>query len=227
MVANPVAESVDPVRVFEQLQRYYGPQQWWPAESPFEVMVGAILTQNTSWSGVERAIANLRAADALSLQAILALSESELGALIRPSGYFNLKSKRLHTFCRWYQQHEHSSWEMESEALRTALLDLNGVGPETADDMLLYAFQRPVFVVDSYTRRIFERVGWLQGKEPYEEIRRRVEQRFSAEEAGERVRIFSELHGLIVSHAQQHCMKRPRCEGCPLLCRSKEAFTAP
>ncbi|MBT3308403.1 MAG: endonuclease III domain-containing protein [Gammaproteobacteria bacterium] len=212
-----MAEGVDPLTVFEQLQRYYGPQQWWPAESPFEVMVGAILTQNTTWSGVEKAIANLRSADALSLQAILALSQSQLGELIRPSGYFNLKSKRLQNFCRWYQQHQSSAWEMETRALRVALLEINGVGPETADDILLYAFERPVFVVDSYTRRIFERLGWLQGGESYDQVQERVESCFTIEESVEQVRIFNELHGMIVSHAKQHCRKKPLCEGCPLV----------
>lgn len=214
-----MAAGDDPLTVFHQLYDHYGPQQWWPAESPFEVMVGAILTQNTSWTGVEKAITNLKSADALSLDAILNLPQEQLGELIRPSGYFNLKSKRLQNYCRWYRENEKRSWELETAALRSELLSINGVGPETADDIVLYAYERPVFVVDTYTRRIFERLGWLQGKEPYEEIRSRVEVLFSDELPVEQVRIYKELHGLIVSHAKRHCRKSPDCEGCPLGCQ--------
>jgi endonuclease-3 related protein len=211
-----MAAGDDPLTLFQQLLEHYGPQQWWPAESPFEVMVGAVLTQNTSWSGVEQAISNLKRADALSLEAILALSPADLGALIRPSGYFNLKSKRLQNYCRWYSDHQQSSWEMGTEALRSALLAINGVGPETADDILLYAYQRPIFVVDAYTRRLFQRLGWLQGGEPYETVRQRVEASFDQYGPQEQVQIFNELHGLIVIHAKQHCRKKAECAGCPL-----------
>ncbi len=212
-----MAAGNDPVTVFRQLLDHYGPQRWWPAESPFEVMVGAILTQNTTWAGVEKAIVNLKRASRLTLEGILQLPQEELGELIRPSGYFNLKSKRLQNYCEWYRDHRLSSWEMETVLLREALLQINGVGPETADDILLYAFERPIFVVDAYTRRIFERLGWLQGGEPYDLIRERVEHHFSSELEQEQVRIYGELHGLIVSHAKQHCRKRPVCSGCPLL----------
>ncbi len=211
-----MAAGNDPLTVFQQLLDHYGPQQWWPAETPFEVMVGAILTQNTTWSGVEKAIANLKRADRLSLEGILALPQAELGELIRPSGYFNLKSKRLQNFCHWYRDHEAQAWKMETGALRKSLLEINGVGPETADDILLYAFERPVFVVDAYTRRVFGRLGWLQGEESYEAVRLAVEAGFSEYAEEERVEIFNELHGLIVSHAKQHCRKRPACIDCPL-----------
>ena len=196
-----VAGRNDPLAVFQQLFDHYGPQQWWPAETPFEVMVGAILTQNTTWSGVEKAITNLKQANALSLEGVLDLPQPELGELIRPSGYFNLKSKRLQNYCIWYREHQQQAWEMETDALRNVLLQINGVGPETADDILLYAF---------------ERLQWLQGGESYEEIRSRVESCFSAESTAEQVRIYNELHGLIVSHAKQFCRKKPQCEGCPL-----------
>ena len=211
-----IREDNGPVTLYQQLYDHYGPQQWWPADSPFEVMVGAILTQNTSWSGVEKAIANLKQAEVLSVEGMLQLSQEALGALIRPSGYFNLKSKRLQNYCRWYQQHCSTSWEMETAALREALLSINGVGPETADDILLYAYERPVFVVDTYTRRILGRMGWLQGKEPYEEVRSRVEAAFENHSEKERRMIFGELHGLIVEHAKQFCRKKPLCKGCPV-----------
>ncbi len=209
-------EADELLKVYQQLLDHYGAQHWWPAETPFEVMVGAILTQNTSWSGVEKAIANLRSAQSLSPEAILALPHAELGELIRPSGYFNLKSRRLQNFCDWYQQHRDQVGGMNTEKLRTSLLGINGVGLETADDILLYAFERPVFVVDTYTRRLFERVGWLSGGERYEEIRTMVEDCVKGRDAADRIRLFNELHGLIVIHAKHHCKKRPECEDCPL-----------
>lgn len=218
-----MAAGNDPLTIFHQLYDYYGPQQWWPAESPFEVMVGAILTQNTTWTGVEKAIANLQQANRLSLEAILQLPQDELAELIRPSGYFNLKSKRLQNYCHWYREHEMSAWEMDTPLLREALLQINGVGPETADDILLYAFERPIFVVDAYTRRIFERLGWLAGGESYDLVRKRVEACFSSEPEQEQVRIYGELHGLIVNHAKQHCKKSPDCGGCPLRCSAQFA----
>ncbi len=212
-----MAVNSDPVTVYQQLLDHYGPQHWWPAESPFEVMVGAILTQNTSWSGVEKAIANLRSARLLTPQKILACPPPQLGELIRPSGYYNLKSARLKNYSEWYLQHRDTLPQRETASLRDALLQINGVGPETADDILLYAFRRPVFVVDAYTRRIFQRLGWLQGGESYEQIRLRVESRFARRKESEQVEIYSELHGLVVNHAKQHCKKSPDCSGCPLV----------
>ncbi|HIJ22569.1 MAG: endonuclease [Gammaproteobacteria bacterium] len=211
-------KNIDPLTLFEQLYSHYGPQQWWPAETPFEVMVGAILTQNTTWSGVEKAIKNLQEEDLLSVESILALPQATLGALIRPSGYYNLKSERLQNYCRWYLQHQQQIVAMDLLQLRTALLEINGVGPETADDILLYAFERPVFVVDAYTRRIFQRGGWLQGKEHYEEVRNKVEVYFSDQSESEQVRIYKEFHGLIVNHAKLYCRKKPQCEKCPVNC---------
>ncbi len=204
--------------LFQQLHHHYGPQQWWPAESPFEVMVGAILTQNTAWERVEEAIANLRSQNMLSLEAIVAMDQEALAQLIRPSGYFNLKAKRLQSYCRWYLEHEARLWKSDTASLRKELLGVHGVGPETADDILLYAFQRPVFVVDAYTRRVLQRLGWSSGEESYEEIRLWVEKAFSGEEEQSRTGRFNELHALIVVHAKEHCRKPPRCDGCPLSC---------
>ena len=204
--------------LFQQLYHHYGPQQWWPAESPFEVMVGAILTQNVAWERVEEAVSNLRSQQVLSAEAIVALRQEELAQLIRPCGYFNLKAKRVQSYCRWYLEHEARIWKSDTASLRRELLGVHGVGPETADDILLYAFKRPVFVVDAYTRRILQRLGWLSGDEPYEEIRLWVEQTFSGEEEQVRRERFNELHALIVAHAKEHCRKRPLCGGCPLSC---------
>ena len=199
--------------VYQRLFRHYGPQHWWPADSPFEVMVGAILTQNTAWPNVERAIDALKARHCLSAEAILAAPVASLAQWIRPSGYFNVKARRLRDFCHWYRDAGElpALSRRDTDALRDALLSVKGIGPETADDMLLYAFQRPVFVVDAYTRRIFSRLGLLDGASGYEAIRARFEQ-----ELGPDVDLFNEYHALIVRHAKEACSKRPRCEGCCL-----------
>jgi endonuclease-3 related protein len=201
-------------QVFDRLSEHHGPLNWWPGESGFEVMVGAILTQNTAWSHVEQAIANLKRAQALTPEQILALPPEELGALIRPSGYFNVKSRRLRSFCQWYleQGGERALSHWNTGVLRSALLSVNGVGPETADDILLYAFERPVFVVDAYTRRLFSRLGMVDGDVPYESLRASVEAII-----GEDVPRLNELHAVIVIHGKEICRPRPRCNACVLL----------
>jgi endonuclease-3 related protein len=202
--------------LFAALLERYGPQGWWPADSPFEVMVGAVLTQNTAWTNVERAIGNLKAAGALSPEAIVAAPHGQLAEWLRPSGYFNVKAERLRAYCDWYlaQGGFAPLSRCDTDALRRAVLAVRGVGPETADDILLYAFARPVFVVDAYTRRLFARVGLLAGDEGYEGIRAQVEHAFSG--SAERTAIFNELHALIVAHAKASCRKRRLCEGCCL-----------
>ncbi len=200
--------------VYRRLLTAYGPQHWWPGDTPFEVMIGAVLTQNTAWVNVERAIANLRAADALSPQAIAAAPHGRLAAWLKPSGYFNLKAGRLQAFCRWYLEvggyDALAAWE--TAALRHALLAVHGIGPETADDMLLYAFERPVFVVDAYTRRLLTRLGMLEGEVGYERLRGALESALGAD-----VALFNEFHALVVEHAKRHCRRRPRCAECPLM----------
>jgi len=148
-------------QVFDDLLAAYGPQHWWPGDTPFEVMVGAVLTQNTAWGNVEKAIANLKKNDALSAEAIVGCGHDRLAAWLKPSGYFNIKATRLQNFCRWYlaQGGFEALNQRPTDELRHGLLSVNGVGPETADDMLLYAFERPVFVIDAYTRRLFSRLG--------------------------------------------------------------------
>ncbi len=199
--------------VFQRLLDSYGPQDWWPGETPFEIMVGAVLTQNTAWINVERAIVNLLNHQALSPARILAVKEAQLAEWLRPSGYFNIKAKRLRNFCRWYVEagdYRHLvHWD--TERLRRALLAVNGIGPETADDILLYAFARPVFVVDAYTRRLFARLGLIEGDEGYETLRHAFEQALGAD-----VELFNEYHALIVAHAKDICRVRPRCAECVL-----------
>src|SRR3990172_10910193 len=143
--------------IYKRLYRAYGPQHWWPADSAFEVMVGTVLTQNTAWKNVEQAIANLRHGDYLDVHRLLSLSPSNLARLIRPSGYFNIKAQRLRNLCLWVEARGgiKALAQQDTSSLRSALLTINGVGPETADDILLYAFDRPVFVIDVYTRRLF------------------------------------------------------------------------
>lgn len=203
-------------QLYQRLYQHFGPQSWWPAQSPFEVMVGAILTQNTAWTNVEKAITNLQQAACLCADAILDCNNESLAELLRPSGYFNIKAARLKHFCRWYLEHGGydalSQWE--TETLRQALLSVHGIGPETADDILLYAFERPVFVIDAYTRRLFSRLGLASGTEPYDGLRQQVEQAFARDKS--RISVFNELHALIVNHAKDYCRKRPRCQGCPL-----------
>lgn len=204
-------------RIYDRLHRAYGPQHWWPGETPFEVMVGAILTQNTAWTNVERAIANLKAHDCLDPQTILQTRPTRLAQWLRPAGYFNVKAKRLRNYCRWYlARGEYTALaELDDRDLRHALLSVNGVGYETADDILLYAFERPVFVIDAYTRRLFTRLGLVDGEEGYEALRHWCEQGLAR--CRNKVALFNEYHALIVAHAKEACRKRPLCADCCLL----------
>lgn len=201
-------------QVYRRLHADHGPQRWWPAkDGPFEVMVGAVLTQNTAWTNVERAIANLNRQRALTPRAILNAHPKRLASWLKPSGYFNVKAKRLRAFCRWYLAHGglKALQVLPTAELRTALLGVHGVGPETADDILLYAFTRPVFVIDAYTRRIFKRLGLIEGAEDYETLRARFELRVR-----KNVAYYNEYHALIVRHGKEICRTRPRCGSCCL-----------
>ncbi len=201
-------------QVFDLLLKTYGKQNWWPADTAFEVMVGAVLTQNTAWSNVERAIANLKEAGVLHQRGILELPQDELAELLRPSGYFNVKAKRLQNFCRFLAENggECALREMKLKDARAALLSINGVGSETADDIMLYALEQPVFVVDAYTRRIFTRLGMLQGDEGYEQIRTGFEKAL-----GPHLMLFNEYHALIVRHGKETCKTKPHCDQCGLV----------
>jgi endonuclease-3 related protein len=209
-------------QVYQLLLGAYGHQRWWPANSRFEVMVGAVLTQNTAWPNVERAIANLRAADWLRPEPIAAAAPAVLAERIRAAGYFNVKARRLQSFCRFLleQGGERRLAARSTAELRAQLLEVHGVGPETADDMLLYAFERPVFVIDAYTRRIFARLGLIVGNEGYETLRTGFEAALGADAP-----LYNEYHALIVRHAKEACRKRPGCGDCRLrgLCPQGQA----
>lgn len=197
--------------VYARLLKAYGPQHWWPADDPFEVMVGAVLTQNTAWLNVEKAINSLKQSIDISAEAILNLADDELAALIRPSGYFNIKARRLKNLCQWFL--DAGGFEellsQDTGDLREALLSIKGIGPETADDILLYAFERPVFVIDLYTRRLFSRLGLVSGDEGYETLRHLFETAMPAS-----VPIYNEYHALIVRHAKETCSKTGDCRHC-------------
>lgn len=205
-----------PKQLYQILYKTYGPQHWWPGETPFEVMVGAVLTQNTAWVNVERAIANLREHQALSAEVIVRTHQRRLAMWLKPSGYFNVKASRLKNFCRWLlaEGGEATLDKLSTADLRVALLSVNGIGPETADDMLLYAFARPVFVIDAYTRRILSRLGLISGKEDYETLRAYMEARL--QRSDNRLSLFNEYHALLVHHGKQVCRRQPACETCCL-----------
>lgn len=201
-------------RLIRSLLAQHGPQDWWPAEDgPFEVMVGAVLTQNTAWVNVEKAIENLRRASALKAETILAMPVDKLAGLIRPSGYFNIKAGRLRNMCQWYlgEGGYDALRQRETSELRKALLSVKGIGPETCDDILLYVFQRPVFVVDAYTFRLLERLGLISEGYNYESLRTLVETALGPDE-----KAFNELHALIVRHGNRVCRPRPLCGDCML-----------
>lgn len=200
-------------RTYKLLFNHHGAQGWWPGDSVFEIMVGAVLTQNTAWTNVEKAIDNLRQADALDPEVISQAHHKRLAAWLKPSGYFNIKAKRVRALCRFLleQGGEGELKKIGTDNLRTALLEINGIGPETADDILLYAFDRPVFVIDAYTRRIFRRLGLIQGKEPYEQLRSLFENNLTREST-----LFNEYHALIVIHGKDVCKTKPHCQQCCL-----------
>ena len=208
------------LKLHDLLLEYYGPQHWWPARTSFEVMVGAVLTQNTAWTNVEKAITNLHTAQAMDAEVILHTPQRRVAAWIRPAGYFNVKAKRLRNFCAWYVDRggEKKLRRVDTAILRNELLSINGVGPETADDILLYAFHRPVFVIDAYTRRLLSRLQLAAGDESYEHLREHIETRLRGEVRGKRdtVALYNEFHALIVHHAKEVCKPRPRCESCCL-----------
>ena len=197
--------------IHDRLLAAYGPQGWWPADSAFEMMVGAILTQNTSWTNVEAAIANMKAAGLLDAKAIAACNQDQLATAIRPSGYYNQKARKLKIFADFYLSHGGEPGLRSLTSPRQVLLALHGIGPETADSMLLYALERPVFVIDAYTRRIFGRLGLTEPAAGYQAL-----QDFFHSGLPASPELFKEYHALIVMHAKRHCRSRPVCAGCPL-----------
>ena len=209
--------------VLDRLAAAYGPQEWWPARSRFEMMAGALLTQRTTWRNAARALAALQRAGALSPAALARFPIAEIEALVRPAGTFRVKAARLQAMARWYI--DSGGWEdlavYSTPELRTQLLELSGIGAETADDILLYAFERPVFVVDAYARRILSRYGWANGDEPYERLSEAV-----AREIGRDAALLGEFHALLVEHGKRHCRAAPRCKGCPLATQCRTGICA-
>jgi len=195
-------EEKNLLNLYDRLYTAYGPQNWWPAETPFEVMVGAVLTQNTAWINVEKAISNLKHANFLTPEKILSLDEKQLARVIKPAGYFNIKARRLKNLCAWLpdKQGYQNKRRWQTEKLRESILSVNGIGPETADDILLYVFQRPVFVIDAYTRRLLSRLGLIDGYENYEILRAYMEKALPGD-----VALYNEYHALIVRHAKEKC----------------------
>jgi len=241
---HPITRSQEIIRYYSALHSRWGPQNWWPAQSRLEVIVGAYLTQNTNWGNVEKAMTNLRQARLLSVKGLRETPSRRLQQLVRPSGYFRQKAKNLKTFIRFLDRKYRGSLDrlfaQPTARLRTELLELNGVGPETADSILLYAGNLPVFVVDAYTRRLFERHGLISAKAGYEDIRSLVENtltghappliafgpagseprhpvsQMSRMARSELSQHYNELHALIVRAGNQYCRKTPKCEECPL-----------
>ena len=194
---------------------YFGPQKWWPGESVLEIMVGAVLTQNTNWQNVEKAIANLKQRNMLSMQGLQSLSTDTLAEAIRPSGYYNLKAKRLKNLigflCERYDGDLSRFLEERTDALREGLLSVKGVGLETADSILLYAARRPVFVIDTYTFRILRRHGMVADPSTYHELQALFEEHLPTDTL-----LFNEFHALIVVTGKEFCRPKPSCRKCPL-----------
>ncbi len=201
--------------IYDRLMRAYGSQGWWPGETGVEVVVGAILTQNTAWSNVERAIARLKAAGVLDWSKLHTLREDELAELIRPAGTFRVKAARLKGFvlrvCEEFNGSLDAMLDGDVEDVRLRLLSISGVGPETADAILLYAGEKITFVVDAYTKRILRRHGLVDQKAGYETIRRMFQDALPREAA-----VYNEYHALLVAVGKEYCRTRAECEGCPL-----------
>jgi endonuclease III related protein len=202
--------------IFDRLLAAYGPQHWWPGDSPFEVIVGAILTQQTAWANVEKALANLRVSGDLSPDDIRATSEDDLAALIRPSGFYRGKARKLKAFVALLDERFGGDLgrmlAAPGDELRAALLGTHGIGPETADSILLYAAGRPYFVIDAYTQRIFSRLGLTPADDTYD-----AWQRLFTRELPPDAALFNEYHALIVEHAKRVCRTVPLCQRCVLL----------
>jgi endonuclease III related protein len=201
--------------IYARLLRERGHANWWPGETPFEVCVGAILTQNTAWSNVEKALAALRERGLLSYAALSRLPVSRLAPLIRSSGYYNVKARRLRAFLRFlgrgYAGRAEGMRGANPWTLRAQLLAVDGIGRETADSIVLYAAELPLFVVDAYTRRVFGRLGLLRGDESYDEVQRFFMQRLPAD-----VGLYNDFHAQVVLLGKDVCRTRPRCDACPL-----------
>jgi len=203
------------IEIYQLLFDRFGPQHWWPGDTQFEIITGAILTQNTNWANVEKAIANLKSADCLMPEKLYRLDISRLAELIRPAGYFNIKAKRLENFVQWLFDHydgKLSNLEgLDTDRLRAELLAIKGIGCETADSILLYALGRPIFVVDAYTARVAARHGLIEPGADYEQLRELFQSNLP-----EDVQLFNEYHALLVKVGKLFCKPKAQCLGCPL-----------
>jgi len=215
LTPDALSHSTDLHEIYDRLFTAFGPQHWWPAASRFEMIVGAILTQNTSWKNVEKALLSLKEESALNPVALRKMPQSKLARLIRSSGFFNIKALRLKAWITFlFDEYGGSLDRMfaeEGDLLRKKLLFVKGLGPETVDSILLYAGNYPSFVIDAYTRRIFSRHQMLDPKSPYETI-----QHFFMERLPVDPTLYNEYHALIVTLAKQFCKKEPECAECPL-----------
>ena len=194
--------------IFDILFAHYGPQLWWPAETAFEVMIGAVLVQNTAWHNASKAIENLKNAGLMSALAIRNTPSDRLAQLIISSGYFNIKTQRLQALCEWLLgKGDIDALKNEPlSVLRKDLLGIHGIGNETADDILLYALEKPIFVIDAYTRRIFSRLGLVEHDASYKDLQHSFQQALDSD-----VNLFNEYHALIVTHGKHTCQKKPIC----------------
>ena len=207
------------LKIYERLYGAFGPRHWWPGDTPFEVAVGAVLTQNTNWLNVEKAIANLKKEKLLSARRIHGLDKGRLAQLIRPAGYFNVKAERLRAFVGFLmEQYGGSMRRMMKEdvdVIREKLFDVHGVGPETADSIILYALEKPVFVIDAYTKRVLSRHGIGKQEDSYERFQKLFHDAFGVGDS--QTPFFNEYHALFVEAGKTYCRPRnPRCDECPL-----------
>ena len=203
------------LRAYAQLEEAFGPQHWWPADSPLEVMIGAVLVQNTSWRNVELAMNNLRQAGWLEVASLRAVEEEELAARIRPAGTYRVKARRLRNMLRWLDDNFSGDvtamLATDASELRGKLLEVSGIGPETADSIVLYAAHQPTFVVDTYTYRVLVRHGWIESGADYDEIKHFLESSLPRD-----AHLYGEFHALLVQLGKSYCGKSPQCDECPL-----------
>ena len=202
--------------IYHKLYKAFGPQHWWPGSTPFEVAVGAVLTQNTNWVNVEKAILNLKRQGVLSARALHKMHQDELASLIRPAGYFNVKAKRLKSFIDFLMNETHGSMKImknrDDRELRMKLLGVNGIGQETADSILLYALEKPVFVIDAYTKRVLSRHNVMDHDRSYEDYQELFHSTLQRD-----VQLFNEYHALFVKVGKSFCKRSaPLCIRCPL-----------
>jgi len=203
------------MRIYKKMYERFGSRHWWPADTPFEVIIGAILTQNTAWSNVEKAIVNLKNQGLTTPKKLYQININFLAQAIRPAGYYNIKAKRLKAFLKFLFQRYNGSlkkmFAVSASNLRKELLQVNGIGPETADSILLYAANKPVFVIDAYTKRIFSRHNFIKPDAAYDQA-----QRFFTSNLPKDTKLFNEYHALIVELGKNICKTKPRCEICPI-----------